>query len=129
MFCLFITVCCSPIFKRNDILSACTLYRHSTIVLFLRCYSTSLLKTLWKKEKWLVKNTVSFSNIVFYPFITNSSTHFTPPQTKFVGIYWNQPFGRSGSLAVGLSAKSCPDNSYSFRQIPLILGGSDHYKL
>ena len=36
--------------------------------LFLRVCSTSLLKTLWEKEKMLVTSNFSFSNSVFYPF-------------------------------------------------------------
>ena len=35
---------------------------------FLRVCSTSLLKTLWEKEKLLVTSNFSFSNSVFYPF-------------------------------------------------------------
>ena len=35
---------------------------------FLRVYSTSLLKTLWEKEKLLVTSNFSFSHSVFYPF-------------------------------------------------------------
>ena len=35
---------------------------------FLRFCSTSVLKTLWEKEKLLVTSNFSFSNIVFYPF-------------------------------------------------------------
>ena len=34
---------------------------------FLRVCSTSLLKTLWEKEKLLVKSNFSFSRSVFYP--------------------------------------------------------------
>ena len=34
---------------------------------FLRVCSTSLLKTLWEKEKLLVTSNFSFSHIVFYP--------------------------------------------------------------
>ena len=42
------------------------------------------------------------------------------------GLYWNQPVGRSDGRsvgrAVGLSAKSCPDNSsYSLSPIRLML--------
>ena len=36
--------------------------------LFLRICSTSLLKTLWEKEKLLVTSNFSFSHSVFYPF-------------------------------------------------------------
>ena len=35
---------------------------------FLHVCSTSLLKTLWEKEKLLVTSNFSFSNSVFYPF-------------------------------------------------------------
>ena len=35
---------------------------------FLRVCSTSLLKTLWEKEKLLVTSNFSFSHIVSYPF-------------------------------------------------------------
>ena len=35
---------------------------------FLRVWSTSLLKTLWEKEKLLVTSNFSFSHSVFYPF-------------------------------------------------------------
>ena len=35
---------------------------------FLRVCSTSLLKTLWEKEKFLVSSNFSFSHIIFYPF-------------------------------------------------------------
>ena len=34
---------------------------------FLRVCSTNLLKTLWEKEKLLVKSNFSFSHSVFYP--------------------------------------------------------------
>ena len=36
---------------------------------FLRVCSTSLLKTLWEKEKLLVTSNFSFSHSVFYPFV------------------------------------------------------------
>ena len=36
--------------------------------LFLRVCSTSLLKTPWEKEKFLVTSNFSFSHSVFYPF-------------------------------------------------------------
>ena len=36
--------------------------------LFLRVCSTSLLKTLWEKEKLLLTSNFSFSHSVFYPF-------------------------------------------------------------
>ena len=36
---------------------------------FLRVCSASLLKTLWEKEKLLVKSNLSFSHSVFYPFV------------------------------------------------------------
>ena len=35
---------------------------------FLHVFSTSLLKTLWEKEKLLVTSNFSFSHSVFYPF-------------------------------------------------------------
>ena len=35
---------------------------------FFRVYGTSLLKTLWEKEKLLVTSNFSFSHSVFYPF-------------------------------------------------------------
>ena len=35
---------------------------------FLRVSSTSLLKTLWEKEKFLVTSNFSFSHSIFYPF-------------------------------------------------------------
>ena len=35
---------------------------------FLHVCSASLLKTLWEKEKLLVRSNFSFSNSVFYPF-------------------------------------------------------------
>ena len=34
---------------------------------FLRVCSTNILKTLWEKEKLLVKSNFSFSHSVFYP--------------------------------------------------------------
>ena len=42
--------------------------------LFLHVYSTSLLKTLWEKEKLLVTSNFSFSHSIFYPFGELSST-------------------------------------------------------
>ena len=36
---------------------------------FLRVCSTSLMKTLWEKEKLLVTSNFSFSHSVFYPFL------------------------------------------------------------
>ena len=35
---------------------------------FLRVYYKSLLKTLWEKDKLLVKSNLFFSHSVFYPF-------------------------------------------------------------
>ena len=35
---------------------------------FWRPWETSLMKTLWEKEKLLVTNNFSFSHSVFYPF-------------------------------------------------------------
>ena len=35
---------------------------------FLRICSTTLLKTLWEKEKLLIMSNFSFSHSVFYPF-------------------------------------------------------------
>ena len=40
---------------------------------FLRVCSTSLLKTLWEKEKLLVMSNFSFSHSVFYPIEVHSS--------------------------------------------------------
>ena len=40
---------------------------------FSRVYSSGLLKTLWEKEKLLVKSNFSFSHSVFYPFERLSS--------------------------------------------------------
>ena len=40
---------------------------------FLHVCSTSLLKTLWEKEKLLVTSNFSFSNSVFYPFREHSA--------------------------------------------------------
>ena len=36
--------------------------------LFSRVFSTSLLKTMWEKEKLLVTSNFSFSHSLFYPF-------------------------------------------------------------
>ena len=41
---------------------------------FLRVCSTSLLKTLWEKEKLLIMSNFSFSHNVFYPFEELSSS-------------------------------------------------------
>ena len=40
---------------------------------FLRVCSTSLLKTLWEKDKLLVTSNLSFSHSVFYPFGIHSA--------------------------------------------------------
>ena len=40
---------------------------------FLRVCSTSLLKTLWEKEKLLVTSNFSFSHSVFYKFVEHSA--------------------------------------------------------
>ena len=50
---------------------------------FLRVCSTSLLKTLWEKEKLLVTSNFSFSHSVFYPFEEPSSIFI-----KFENIVW-----------------------------------------
>ena len=44
---------------------------------FLRVCSTSLLKTLWEKEKLLVTSNFSFSHSVFYPFVELSTILIT----------------------------------------------------
>ena len=41
---------------------------------FLRVCSTTLLKTLWEKEKLLIMSNFSFSHSVFYPFGEHSAT-------------------------------------------------------
>ena len=43
---------------------------------FLRVYSTSLLKTLWEKEKLLVASNFSFSHSVLCPFEELSAVFF-----------------------------------------------------
>ena len=55
---------------------------------FLRVCSTSLLKTLWEKEKLLVTSNFSFSHSVFYPF---RRTHFYPFRRTFCHFHhlWN----------------------------------------
>ena len=64
------------VLTRITYLEWCTLY-HTTLndlnpfpnkPWFLRVCITSLLKTLWEKEKLLVTNNFSFSHSVFYPF-------------------------------------------------------------
>ena len=40
---------------------------------FLRVCCTSLLKTLWEKEKFLVTSKFSFSHSFFYPFVELSA--------------------------------------------------------
>ena len=45
---------------------------------FLRVCSTSLLKTLWEKEKLLVTSNFSFSHSVFYPFDELFAIFFLP---------------------------------------------------
>ena len=44
---------------------------------FLRVCSTSLLKTMWKKEKLLVTSNFSFSHTVFYQFVELSTILIT----------------------------------------------------
>ena len=41
---------------------------HSHNDTFWRLWETSLLKTLWEKEKLLVTSNFSFSHSIFYPF-------------------------------------------------------------
>ena len=74
---------------------------------FLSTFGEALDKQCGKKENMLVIN----------------SSWLYPRKQSLGGVYWNQPVSRS----VGLSAKSCPDNSsYSFSSIHLILGRSIH---
>ena len=51
--------------------------------MFLRGYSTSLLKTLWKKEKWLVKSTLFPT--VFSTFCNKFFNTFYTPANKVRG--------------------------------------------
>ena len=44
---------------------------------FSRLCSTSLLKTLWEKEKLLETRNFSFSHSVFYPFVKNKYQPFS----------------------------------------------------
>ena len=50
---------------------------------FLRVCSTSLLKTLWEREKLLVTSNFSFSHSVFYPF-WDLSTIFIKVEKSFI---------------------------------------------
>ena len=53
---------------------------------FLRVCSTSLLKTLWEKEKLLVMSNFSFSHSVFYPF-EELSAIFIKFETVFCKLF------------------------------------------
>ena len=64
---------------------------------FLHVGSTSLLKTLWEKEKLLVTNNFSFSHSVFYPFGELSAILV---KFKIVGCKLFQ-FGRVLNLSFG----------------------------
>ena len=50
---------------------------------FLHVCSTSLLKTLWVKEKLLVRNNFSFSHSVFYPLKCWNDAQWTPKGRLF----------------------------------------------
>ena len=55
-------------------------------------------------------------------YVTSSAKRYLIiPQNIYWGVYWNQPVSRSVCRAVGLSAKSCTFNSYSFNLNNLIL--------
>ena len=58
---------------------------------FLSVCSTSLLKTLWEKQKLLLKSNFSFSHRVFYPFGEHSAIFI---QVEIVVCKLSQ-FGRS----------------------------------
>ena len=64
---------------------------------FLRVCSTSLLKTLWEKEKLLVTSNFSFSHSVFYPF-GELSAIFIKFKIVFCKLF---QFGRVENLSFG----------------------------
>ena len=63
--------------------------------LFLRVCNTSLLKTLWNKEKLLVMNNFSFSHSFFYPF-EKLSIIFIKSQIVICNLF---QFGRVHNLS------------------------------
>ena len=69
--------------------------------LFLRVCSTSLLKTLWEKERLLETSNFSFSHSVFYPVITLSAVFI-----KFkIVVCKHFQFGRVQNLSSGKGLK------------------------
>ena len=64
---------------------------------FLRVCSTSLLKTLWEKEKLLVTSNFSFSHSVFYPF-KELSAIFVKFKIVVCKVF---EFGRVSNLSFG----------------------------
>ena len=64
---------------------------------FLRVCSTSLLKTLWEKEKLLVTSNFSFSHSVFYPF-EELSAIFVKLRIVVCKVF---EFGRVSNLSFG----------------------------
>ena len=64
---------------------------------FLRVCSTSLLKTLWEKEKLILMSNFSLSHSVFYPFgeLSDISINFEIVVCKLV------QFGRVQNLSFG----------------------------
>ena len=83
---------------------------------FLRVCSTSLLKTLWEKEKLLVTNNFSFSHSVFYTFGKLSAIfiNFEIVVYKFFqfGRVWNLSFGKG---LINKEAVSHRDRSWSVK--------------
>ena len=71
-------------------------YKHGAWSLSVYC--TSLLKTLWEKEKLLVTSNFSFSHSVFYPFeeLSTIFIKFEIVVCKFFqfGSVWNLSFGK-----------------------------------
>ena len=64
---------------------------------FLRVFSTSLLKTLWEKEKLLVTSNFSFSHSVFYLFVELSAI-FIPSEIVVCKLF---QFGKVKNLSFG----------------------------
>ena len=64
---------------------------------FLHVCSTSLLKTLWEKEKLLATSNFSFSYSIFYPFVALSTIFI-----KFEKVICNLfQFGRVENFSFG----------------------------
>ena len=84
---------------------------------FLRVCSTSLLKTLWEKEKLLMMSNFSFSHSVFYPFgeLAAIFTKFKPCWLQTLSIW------KSLKFVVWERVKTCSMTVTIIESMPFII--------